>query len=350
MGFDDLLLYVVDKEASDLHITVGLPPMVRVDGRLKKFGDEKVSGEVLEGYCKKIMSDEQFAILNEKGEIDLAYSIPSRGRFRVNAFKQRGAYAIVARVVNLTIPSPEELGLPSALMEMCDKKRGLVLVTGATGSGKSTTLASMIDQINKTYDYHVITLEDPIEYLHRHNRSVVNQRELGVDTKSFTAALRGALRQDPDVILVGEMRDLDTIATAITAAETGHLVLSTLHTTGAANTIDRIIDVFPADQQDQIRTQLADVLQCVVSQQLLPKIGGGRVGAFELMISNPAIKNNIREGKTFQIPSVMQTNLRMGMKTMDDALLELFLKRQITREEALTHAQDREALEKRIAF
>ena len=350
MQFIDLLDKVVELGASDLHMTVGLPPMIRLNGELTKLDEQRLLNPDMVTFCHEIMSDEQFGVLNKNGELDFAYSVRDKGRFRVNAFKQRGTYAIVARIVNLYIPSPDELGLPAALMEMCHKKRGLVLVTGATGSGKSTTLACMIDQINKTYHHHVITLEDPIEYLHKHNLSVINQREVGNDTKSFGAALRGALRQDPDVILVGEMRDLDTITTAITAAETGHLVFSTLHTIGAANTIDRIIDVFPPEQQDQIRTQLADVLQCVVSQQLLPKIGGGRVGAFELMISNSAIKNNIREGKTFQIASVMQTNQKLGMKTMDDAILQLFLKKYVTREDALAYSQDKLTLEKRISF
>ncbi len=349
-SFNDFVNIIIEKKASDLHLTVGRPPIARVDGQLVNLSDEKCTNEDLEYYCKDIMNEEQYKSFLKEGDIDLAYSIGSKGRFRVNVFKQRGSFAIAARFVNGNIPSPEELGLPKALIEMCDKKRGLVLVTGVTGSGKSTTLASMIDIINKNYANHIITLEDPVEYLHRHNKSAVNQREVGSDAKDFPSALRGALRQDPDVILVGEMRDLETISTAITAAETGHLVFSTLHTMGAANTIDRIIDVFPPYQQTQIRTQLAEVLQCVVSQQLLPKIDGGRVAAFELMLTNSAIKNNIRESKTFQIPSVMLTNAKMGMRTMDDAILDLFKEHKITRETALSYAQDKAAVSKRIGL
>ena len=271
------------------------------------------------------------------------------GRFRVNVFRQRGSYAIAARILNLTIPTPKQLGVPEAVVKMTEKRRGLVLVTGATGSGKSTTLASLLNIINQKYSYHIITLEDPIEYLHKHSKSIVNQREMGSDSKDYASALRAALRQDPDVILVGEMRDLETISIAVTAAETGHLVFSTLHTTGAANTIDRIIDVFPPHQQQQIRTQLADVIECVVSQQLLPKAGGkGRVAAMEVMLATPAIRNHIREAKTFQIPTVMQTNRKMGMVMMDDALLELYFAGEISQDSLLTYAQDRTNIMRRI--
>jgi twitching motility protein PilT len=257
--------------------------------------------------------------------------------------------ALVARILNLHIPAPEELGIPESVVETVHKRRGLVLVTGATGSGKSTTLASLINIINNTYKYHVITLEDPVEYLHSHKQSIVNQRDMGTDSRTFATALRASLRQDPDVILVGEMRDLETISTAVTAAETGHLVFSTLHTIGAANTIDRIIDIFPPYQQQQIRTQLADVLECVVSQQLLPKKDGkGRAAAIEVMLSNGAIKNYIREGKTFQIPSVLQTSRKLGMQTMDEAISELYYNGQITRDTALSFAQDMTALSKRL--
>ncbi len=348
--FLELIKSALDKGASDMHLTIGSAPIARVDGKLIKIVEEVISAEEIEGYCKKLLDEKQFKILEEKGEIDFAYSAPSVGRFRINAFKQRGSYALAARVVNTKIPMPEELSLPKSLLSMVDKKRGLVLVTGATGSGKTTTLASVIDLINKKHPHHIITLEDPIEYLHTHNKSMINQREVGSDTQSFPQALRGALRQDPDVVLVGEMRDLETISIAVTAAETGHLVMSTLHTIGAANTIDRIIDVFPEGSQQQIRTQLAEVIECIVSQQLIPKIGGGRVAAFEVMVTNSAIRNHIREGKTFQIPSVMQMNAKFGMKTMDDALYELFETGQITREHAIAYAQDRTALTKRIAF
>lgn len=262
----------------------------------------------------------QRKILYEKGEVDFAYSIKSLGRFRVNVFKQRGSYAAVIRLVSTAIPSAESLGVPHSVIELTKKKRGLVLVTGPTGSGKSTTLASLLDIINSNYSAHIITLEDPIEYLHNHKKAIVNQREIWLDTYSYANALRAALREDPDVVLVGEMRDLDTIATAITAAETGHLVFSTLHTIGAAPTIDRIIDAFPPHQQTQIRVQLGSILESVISQQLLPTADGrGRVAAFEVMHGTAAVKNLIREGKTHQIASVIQTSRKLGMQTMDDA-------------------------------
>ncbi len=348
-SFVELITLAVSRRASDMHISTGLPPVARIDGKLVPLTDAKMMPNDIEELVKEIMSPANYSIFREKGEVDFAYSVPQVGRFRLNAFNQRGSYALAARVLNAHIPSPSDLRLPESVVEMCDKKRGLVLVTGATGSGKSTTLASLINEINHNYNKHVITLEDPIEYLHHHRNSIVNQRELGSDTLSFPNALRAALRQDPDVILVGEMRDLDTISIAITAAETGHLVFSTLHTVGAANTIDRIIDVFPPHQQQQVRTQLADVLECVVSQQLIPTTDGkGRVAAFEVMLTNGAIRNNIREGKTFQIPSIMLTNTRMGMKTMDDSLFELYRSGMISSENALIFAQDRPALSKRV--
>ncbi len=347
--FMELVALAVKNGASDLHLSAGLPPVGRVDGTLRPLAEQKLLPPDIEELAESIMSDSNRKMFEERGEVDFAYSAPSIGRFRINVFTQRGSYAMSARVLNTRIPTPTDLNLPSAVVDMIDKKRGLVLVTGATGSGKSTTLASLINEINQKYNHHVLTLEDPIEYLHQHNKAVVNQREVGADTKSFPNALRAALRQDPDVILVGEMRDLETISIAVTAAETGHLVFSTLHTVGAANTIDRIIDVFPPYQQQQIRTQLADVLECVISQQLIPTIDGrGRVAAFEVMMSNPAIRNNIREGKTFQIPSIMLTNAKAGMKTMDDALLELYQSMQISADSALSYAQDQIALSKRM--
>ncbi len=350
MDFQELLLKTLESKASDLHITVGVPPMIRIDGKLTPIGEEKVEVDDVKSYCGEILTSEQLDILKNKGQIDFAFSLKNRGRFRVNAFKQRNSFAISARVVNSKVPDPATLGLPPALLSICDKKRGLVLVTGATGSGKSTTLACLVDIINQRHSGHIITLEDPIEYLHRHQKSIVNQREIGTDTDSFPSALRGALRQDPDVILIGEMRDQETISIAITAAETGHLVLSTLHTTGAVNTIDRIIDVFEPAQQQQVRTQLADVLQCVVSQQLVPCLDGGRVGAFEVMFTNSAVRNNIRDSKTFQIQTVIQTNQKIGMKTMDDALFELYQQEYISKENAIAFAQDREAIMKRLIF
>ena len=316
-----------DAGASDVHITVGISPKMRVNGKLMVM---------------------PFPV-EEKGEWDFSYSIPQMGRYRVNAFRQRGSVAMVLRIVGTVVPTPESLSLPPSVIDLYKMKRGLVLVTGPTGSGKSTTLASLVGKINMALDAHIITLEDPIEYLHRHARSIVNQREIGIDATSYDLALRSALREDPDVILVGEMRDLETISTAITAAETGHLVLSTLHTIGAAATIERIIDVFPPHQQEQIRTQLANVLVSVVSQQLVPTVDKrGRVAAFEVMHATPAIRNLIRENKTHQIATSIQTSRRLGMITMDDALVELYMKGKIDRDEALNFAQDKNTMQTKI--
>lgn len=345
----DLLLVAKEAGASDVHITVGLPPMMRVRGELKDMSYPRLMPEDTKAAIYSIMSHEQRQKFEETGDIDFAYTISNIGRYRVNAFRQRGSVACVMRVVGTTIPSPEELGIPESVVELYNKKRGLVLVTGPTGSGKSTTLASLIDKINTNRSSHVITLEDPIEYLHMHKKSIVNQREMGMDSEGYAKALRAALREDPDVILVGEMRDLETISTAITAAETGHLVFSTLHTIGAAATVDRIIDVFPPHQQEQIKVQLGMVLEAVISQQLLPTADGkGRVAAFEVMHANVAIKNLIREGKAYQIPTVMQTNKKIGMQTMDDSLYDLYSDGTITKEDALLFAQDRPTLEKKI--
>ncbi len=345
----DYMTLAARNGASDLHISAGLPPTARINGKLVPLTEYALNADMTQQLAKSIMAPIQQKTFSENGEVDFAYTVEGVSRFRVNVFTQRSTFAITARVLNTRIPTPVELHLPSALVNMCDKKRGLVLVTGATGSGKSTTLASIINEINMRYSKHIITLEDPIEYVHTHNRCIVNQREVGNDTLSFPNALRAALRQDPDVILVGEMRDLETISIAVTAAETGHLVLSTLHTVGAANTIDRIIDVFPPHQQQQIRTQLADVLECVVSQQLIPTASGkGRRAAFEVMLANSAIRNNIREGKTYQIPSAILTNAKMGMRIMDDSLVELCQMGEISPESALAYAQDRATIAKRI--
>ncbi len=347
--FLELIESAIQLKASDLHITSHRPPSARIDGELKPIREETLYPEDTKRIALEIMDETQRATFEERGEFDFAFSAAHLGRFRINVFRQRGSWAVVARVLNSRIPLPHELGMPQSVVDLCTKKRGIILVTGPTGSGKSTTLASMINTINRNECRHVITLEDPIEYLHRHEKSVVNQREIGIDTKSYSAALRGALRQDPDVLLVGEMRDLDTIGIAITAAETGHLVFSTVHTIGAMNTIDRVIDVFPPEQQQQVRTQLADVLVAVVSQQLIPRDSGeGRVAAYEVMITNNAIRNYIREGKTFQIPSVMLTNAKSGMKTMDDAILELYFQGLISKEDALLFAQDITNMKKRL--
>lgn len=346
---NDLLAVSKENGASDLHITVGVPPKCRINGLLRNIDLPKLSPQDTEAIIMPLLDECHKKILEEQGEVDFAYSIPQIGRYRVNVFKQRGSLACVIRLVGLSIPQPDELGITPAMLELTNRKRGLVLVTGPTGSGKSTTLASLIDQINRNYSSHIITLEDPIEYLHMHNKSIINQREIGLDTSSYARALRSALREDPDVILVGEMRDLETISTAITAAETGHLVFSTLHTIGSAATIDRAIDVFPPSQQQLIRIQLATVLEAVISQQLIPISGGrGRVAAFEVMLGTPAIKNLIREGKTFQIPSMIQTSKKMGMQTLDDAIYDLYLSGKIDVEHALNYSQDPIALEKRL--
>lgn len=346
---EELLRIAKERQASDLHVTVGIPPKARINGELVDLEYPKLMPQDVEGIINPILSEHTKQILNRHGEADFAYSIAGMGRYRVNVFKQRGSYAFVMRIVGTSIPSAAELGIPESVVELTGKKRGMVLVTGPTGSGKSTTLASLVDIINTSQNAHIITLEDPIEYLHNHKKSVVNQREIGLDTENYSQALRAALREDPDVILVGEMRDLDTISIAVTAAETGHLVFSTLHTIGAANTIDRIIDVFPPHQQQQIRIQLASVLEAVVSQQLIPtQDGKGRVAVFEVMHSTVAIKNLIREAKTHQIDSIIQTNRKLGMQTMDDAIYETYLKRRIDAEKALTYAQDPFTLERKL--
>ncbi len=297
----------------------------------------------------QVMNEKQQQRFEENGECDMSFAIAGQGRYRVNIYKQRGSIAMAFRLVDTKVPSAESLGVPQSVIDLYQKKRGLVLVTGPTGSGKSTTLASLIDKINNNREAHVITLEDPIEYLHSHNRSIVNQREIGLDSLSYAHALRAALREDPDVILVGEMRDFETISVAITAAETGHLVLSTLHTIGAASTVDRVIDVFPPHQQQQIRVQLANVLEAVISQQLIPTADGhGRVAAFEVLHTNPAVRNLIREGKTHQLTSVMQTNRKAGMITMDDALLQLYAQHSISKDQVLQFAQDQESMKMKL--
>ena len=346
---DELLKIGKENGASDVHITVGVPPKMRVNGELVDMNYPKLMPEDTNAIVTQMLTERQKEILKEDGEADFSFSIPALGRYRVNAFNQRGSLAAAIRLVGTQIPKPEDLGLPKSVIDLYNKKRGLILVTGPTGSGKSTTLASLINKINENRKSHIITLEDPIEYLHQHKLSMVNQREIGLDTMSYANALRAALREDPDVILVGEMRDLETISIAITAAETGHLVLSTLHTIGAASTIDRIIDVFPPHQQQQIRIQLSMVLEAVISQQLIPTADRHhRVAAFEVMLMSVAIKNLIRESKTFQIESMIQTSKKNGMITMDDALYELCMMGHITSEQAINFAQDPVALEKKI--
>lgn len=338
---DKLLQEAHLKKASDMHITVGVEPIFRINGALIKADHFKLKPADTEEMFKSITTAEQQQRLNELGEIDFSYSLSGYGRFRVNAFRQRGTIAIVLRLVADKVPTLEDLKHPEIMKTLSLKPRGLVLVTGPTGSGKSTTLAAMINLINQTEAAHIITMEDPIEYLHRHNKSIVNQREVNTDSISFANALRAALREDPDVILVGEMRDAETVSTAITAAETGHLVFATLHTSDAAQTIDRIIDTFPPHQQQQVKSQLSMILQGIISQQLLPlKDGSGRIAALEILVATPAIRNLIREGKTHQILSSVQTGAKYGMQTMDMALRDLVQKNLVEFEEALSLASD----------
>lgn len=335
---------------SDIHIVVGLPPMFRINGKLCPMRQyPKVTGNDSMEVALGIMSEHQRQLFNEKGEVDLSTSVPGVARFRTNIFKQRGSVSIAFRHVSTQVPSPEVLGVPASVVDLYSRKRGLILVTGPTGSGKSTTLAAIIDKINTSRDAHIITLEDPIEYLHNHKMSMVNQREIGQDTLSYANALRAALREDPDVILVGEMRDFETISVAITAAETGHLVLSTLHTIGAASTVDRIIDVFPPHQQQQIRVQLANVIEAVISQQLIVTTDGrGRAAAFEVMHANNAVRNLIREGKSHQLASVMQTSRKLGMITMDEAIAQLYYEGRISRDSAIQFAQDVDGMQNKL--
>ena len=340
---DDLLRLVVEKGASDLHLAVGVPPILRVDGALIPTNYERLTPQYTQRLCYDILTDEQIQKYENNLELDLSYALVKVSRFRVNVYRDKGTVAAAFRVIAAKIPTLRELGLPTILEELARKPRGLILVTGPTGSGKSTTLAGMVNQINSERSLHIITIEDPIEYLHTHRFSIVNQRELGTDTKSFAAALRSALREDPDVILVGEMRDLDTISTAITCAETGHLVLATLHTNNAPQTVDRMVDVFPPEQQEQIRFMLSNNLEAVLCQQLLPRAGmPGRVCAMEIMIASPAIRNLIREAKAHQITSAIQTSATLGMQTMDQSLRDLYQKGLIAYDEALSRAMNPE--------
>jgi twitching motility protein PilT len=325
IDFADVLMEVVARRASDLHLSAGAPPTVRVRGRLDRLeGYPVLSDTDTREIVYSILSGDQRQRLETNWQLDFAYSIPGHARFRVNAYFQRGAIGAAFRLIPFELTSIDQLGLPPAVHDLTRKPRGFVLVTGPTGSGKSTTLAAMLDEINSSREEHIMTIEDPIEFLHAHKKCLVNQRELGSDAQSFAAALKAALRQDPDVILVGEMRDLETISTALTAAETGHLVFATLHTQDTAQTVDRIIDVFPPEQQGQVRVQLSVALQGIVTQQLLPTAdGSGRVAACEVLVPNPAVRNLIREGKTHQIYSVLQTGSAQGMQTMDAALVSL---------------------------
>lgn len=326
LTIEELLRKAGEVGASDIHLSIASPPVFRIDGELKALGAELLTNELIDSYIRELTNSNQYHLFQDVGDLDFSHGIAGLGRYRINLFRQRGSSGIVIRLVP-SLKSPEELGLPPAVMNFANLQRGLVLVTGPTGSGKSTTLAAIINQINNSRSGHIITVEDPIEFLHPHRKSLVSQREIGQDTQSFANALRAALRQDPDVLLVGEMRDLETIATAITAAETGHLVFSTLHTNDAAQTIDRIIDVFPPHQQNQIRVQLASVLQGIVAQQLFPMVNRpGRAAAFEILLATPAVRNMIRESKTHQIKNTIQTGAQQGMQTMEKATEELVSK------------------------
>jgi twitching motility protein PilT len=346
IDFAECLKQTIELNASDLHMTVGACPMIRVRGELRALdGYPPLNSKDTRDVVYSILSNDQRKKLEQEWQVDFSYSVPGHGRFRVNAYMQRASIGAAFRLIPAEIKSIDQLGLPAAMHEFVTKPRGFVLVTGPTGSGKSTSLAAMIDEINTTRKEHILTIEDPIEFLHRHKSCVVNQREVGNDAQSFGLGLKAALRQDPDVILVGEMRDLDTISTALTAAETGHLVFATLHTQDTSQTIDRIIDVFPPHQQQQVRVQLSVALQGIMTQQLLPTAdGSGRVACCEVLTMTPAVRNLIREGKTHQIHSVLQTSAAAGMQSMDAALATLVRNGKITRELAESRSSTPEEL------
>lgn len=346
---DKLLQAAIKQGASDIHITVGQPPVFRLHGRMRQLDTKQLEPDDTVSLMKSITPERCQRELQETGGSDFGFAFSDLARFRVSVFRQRGNISMVLRQIPNDMLTPDQLGLPAKVLELCHRPRGLFLVTGPTGSGKSTTLASVVNHLNETIDHHIITIEDPIEFFHYHKKSTVNQREIGVDVPSFSEAIRRALRQDPDVILVGEMRDLETIEAAISAAETGHVVFGTLHTNSAAGTVDRIIDVFPSGQQDQIRTQLGSSLLGVLAQTLVPKIGGGRVAAYELLNVTSGIANLIRENKTFRIPSMIQTGSKHGMILMDDSLFNHWRAERITMEDALAKAQNPNDLAKRIA-
>lgn len=349
VDMNDLLQLAVDEGVSDLHITVGLPPMMRLHGRLEPLDTEPLRPEDTERLMKSMTSPDHQQKVRENGGTDFGFGFGDQARFRVSVLKQKGNIGLVLRQIPKDLLTLEQIGLPEQFKELLFRPRGLVLVTGPTGSGKTTTLASMINVINQERDCHVITIEDPVEYYHQHNKSVITQREVGVDVPSFKEALRRALRQDPDVILVGEMRDLETMEAAISAAETGHLVFATLHTTGAASTVDRIVDAFPTDQQEQVRTQLSVGLVAVVSQLLLVRQDKpGRVAAFEIMISTPSIRSLIRDNKTYRITSDIQTGAKHGMVTMDTYLMALYNAGQISYEDLITKAQDADSVKQKL--
>lgn len=349
MAIEEVLNYAIEKEASDIHLSVGRPRSIRLHGVITSIDDKPLTAQETEALAREITTEEQRKKVEEVGGIDFGFSFGEKARFRVSCFKQRGSYAMVLRQLPFKFYSFEQIGLPVQLKDLLSRPRGLILVTGPTGSGKTTSLATMLNYINENFERHIVTAEDPIEFMHPHKKSIVTQREVGEDVPSFAEAVTKALRQDPDVILIGEMRDLSTMESAIRAAETGHLVFSTLHTTGAARTVDRIIDVFPSHQQTQIRVQLASTIVAVVSQTLLPRIDGkgGRACAFEVMIATPAIRNLIREGKTYQVNSEIQTGARYGMRGLDDHLKELYQTGVISYDAMIEVAQDPKELAER---
>jgi twitching motility protein PilT len=334
MDITQLLAFGVEQGASDCHLSAGEPPMLRVNGDLKKLEYSPLTQEQVHSLVYDVMNDSQRKKFEENHECDFSFELGGIARFRVNVFIQRKGEAAVFRTIPTKIITLDDLGMPPILRQLCDREKGLVLVTGPTGSGKSTTLAAMIDDINNDFEGHILTVEDPIEFVHQSKKCLVNQRELGPHTHSFANALRAALREDPDIILVGELRDLDTIQLALTAAETGHLVFATLHTSSAPKTVDRIIDVFPPNQQAQIRAQFAESIEAVITQTLLKKKGGGRVAALEIMVGTTAVRNLIREGKIHQIPGTMQVSKKDGMQTMDMALLDVVARGLVTKDEA----------------
>ncbi|NOY41991.1 MAG: type IV pilus twitching motility protein PilT [Planctomycetes bacterium] len=346
---DKLLAAQVKQNASDLHITVGQPPVLRLHGRMQKLKTKVLEASDTMGLMKSITPDRCQQEFQETGSTDFGFAFGDQARFRVSVFRQRGNVALVLRQIPVDLMSMEQLSVPTIFKDLIMRPRGLILVTGPTGSGKSTSLAAMVDYINDTVDHHIITIEDPIEFYHNHKKSTINQREVGTDVTSFAEAIRRALRQDPDVILVGEMRDLETIEAAITAAETGHVVFGTLHTSSAAGTINRVIDVFPTNQQDQIRTQLATSIIGILAQQLCPRIGGGRIAAFETLVVTPGIANLIRENKIFRITSAIQTGSKHGMQLLDDHLFSHWKDELVTKEDVLAKANTPDELAKRIA-
>ncbi len=345
----ELLEQMVKMGASDLHLTVGAPPVVRVDGKLQRLSYDILTSEQTKKLCYSMLNEKQKLKFEQNSELDFSFGIESMSRFRCNVFMQRGNIAVVLRQIPYKVRTFEELGLPKVVSEFANLPRGLVLVTGPTGSGKSTTLAAIIDKINKERAVHIITVEDPIEYLHRHQQALVNQREVFSDTNSFASALKYALREDPDVVLVGEMRDLETIEAAISISETGHLAFATLHTNSASESINRIVDSFPTNQQEQVRVSLSFTLQAIVSQTLIPKIGGGRVLAMEIMVVTPAIRALIRDDKVHQMYSMIQSGQKFGMKTMNQSLAELYLNRKISINDAMNYSPNTDELSEMLS-